>query len=293
LAALYPELAVAVVLAANACSPTTKESRYELDELDRDYSIVTSVDHDPKRPAPVVVALHAYATEAGVLEAALDLPEMAVRDRGFLLVVPHGTKDSKGAPFWNATRACCDAERRGPDDLGYLRAVLRDVRKRYAVDAKRVVAIGVSNGGFMAYRWACAPGGDLGAVVSISGAALDPSEPPCTPSRPVSILHVHGDADDVVLYRGGVMNGAHYPSVEQSVNLFTTLDGCRKEPARGSPYVRGIGLVAKWSRWRCPGSVVELWTTPGGGHQLLVGSSVAASALDLLAGEREGQGAAR
>jgi polyhydroxybutyrate depolymerase len=263
-----------------ACSPSTKKSTYELREFGRAYSVVARVDHDPKRAAPVVISLHAYATETGVLESKLELAEVAVRDRGYLLVVPRGTSDSKGAPFWNATRACCDAERREPNDIGYLVAVLSDVRKRYAVDPKRVIAIGLSNGGFMAYRWACTPGSDLSGIISISGAGLDASDPSCAPSRPVSVLGVHGDDDDVVRFGGGVMNGASHPSAEASVAALATRDGCAKVPTP-TP-VAGAGLVLRGVHWKCPSAAAGLWVVPGGGHRLAVGARLLERALDFV-----------
>jgi len=42
-----------------------------------------------------------------------------------------------------------------PNDIGYLAAIIEDVKSKYMVDEKRIFAFGHSNGGFMINRLAC------------------------------------------------------------------------------------------------------------------------------------------
>ncbi len=69
------------------------------------------------------------------------------------------------------------------------------------VDARRIYATGMSNRAIMSYRLAC----ELADVVAAIGPlAATQNLDACTPSRPVPVLHIHGDADTHAPYAGGV-----------------------------------------------------------------------------------------
>jgi polyhydroxybutyrate depolymerase len=89
----------------------------------------------------------------------------------------------------------------------------------------------------------------------------------------VSVLEVHGTADDTVDPAGGKTEGRRYPSVRQTVGEWRELDQCDDRP--GS---RKAGLDAaadlpgaetvriSWSRGCAENSEVALWTVRGGAH---------------------------
>jgi polyhydroxybutyrate depolymerase len=266
----------------SACGKNTVSTTLVLPASGRSYEVTTARTHDAKRPAPVLFSLHAYATEPGVIDDSLGLAPVAVEQRGYILVTPRGHVDSHGNPFWNATRACCDAERKGPDDLGYLRAVLADVRRRYAVDPARVYAVGISNGGFMAQRWACEPGGDLAGILSISGVGPGAPDPVCQPSRPITVVQIHGDADDVIRYAGGVLNGYEYPAVARNVEAWTKLAGCpaAREPASKEWLEFGLSVVDE--TWSCANASVTHWRVRSGAHNLRLRVPAFTRALERL-----------
>jgi len=189
------------------------ESRHVEPLTNRPYRLFTRTDHDAGRAAPVLFALHAYSSTSDIVLDGLRLRRRAVFRRGFVLVVPEGTRDAAGNPFWNATAGCsgCGPRTRTVDDLGYLRAVLAQVRARFASDPARVYAVGVSNGAFMAARWAAEPGGDLRGIACLSGSGLGPEDPPYAPSVRVSVLQIHGTHDDEVLFDGEADRTAPIP----------------------------------------------------------------------------------
>ena len=260
------------------CDGSTRRQTHVEPVSSRAYTLVAPRDHDPRRPARVLFSLHAFGNEPETLVEILGLVRRAVQQRGWLLVIPSGERDSRGAPHWNASAACCGF---GPrhDDVAYLRAVLADVRKRYAVDAGKVSAIGLSNGGFMAQRWACEPGGDLRMIVSIAGAAPGPDDPPCRPSDAVSVLHIHGDRDVTIDYHGGTSDAAvvgqrgRYPSAAQTVALWLRADAASQGDAAAVPLRKSRERTLRLATLRREdfsprGRSVSLWTVEGEDHGL-------------------------
>ena len=112
----------------------------------------TAADHRSGVNLPLVMLLHAYRTDADVVDHYFGLQPLA-DSIGFLYVHPDGSKDSAGDEFWNATEACCDIHGSGIDDSGYLQGLIRDIEAAYSVDPKRVYVVGHSNGGSWLTEW--------------------------------------------------------------------------------------------------------------------------------------------
>ena len=260
---------------------THKESRSL-----RSYRVYTAPSQKQARSSPkaVLFVLHAYATDPEHLVDIFSLKKKAVADRGWLLVVPHGKSDDDGNPYWNASRACCGTSSSKPDDLAYLEGVAADVRQRYQVDTKKEFAIGVSNGGFMAHRWACAESGRLRAIVAISGVGPGPADPPCAPSHPVRVLQVHGDVDKTILYHGKRAGDETYPSARETALEWARLNRLPDTPTvvKSSSFLLGDTRLETWHRGA---DRVGLWTHIGGGHNLRWLRFEVSEILDFLDGE--------
>lgn len=229
---------------------------------------------------PLLMVLHPYAYSAAALVRDYRLEDRAVRDRDWVMVVPEGTRDSKGHERWNASAACCGAEPGGPDDVAFLRAVLADVERRTGFDRQRVFVLGVSNGAFLAHRLACEASAEVRAIVSIAGAGPGPSDPPCVPKQPVSVLQVHGARDETIQYTGGVLGGARYPGARASLEPWLRFSPCRRTTRRRSLY--WFGPSVEVDSYACGAHRVELWTLPDGDHGLGPLRRVVSELLDFL-----------
>jgi polyhydroxybutyrate depolymerase len=276
-------LTLASAALLGACRPDPVDTTLIEPRTRRAYRVVTRSDHDPRVPAPVLFALHPYRTVPAVLVEGLSLIAHAVQDRGYVLVVPEGARDDEGQPFWNASAACCGKTARPPDDVAYLKAVLDDLGSRHALDRERVFAIGASNGGFMAQRWACDQRGDLRAIVSVSGAAQGPDDPPCAPGRPLRVLSIHGDRDPLILYEGGRSAGGRYPSARSTAESWRKSNRLEGDPERSTRWVFRLGSL-KVEEWRGPARVA-LWTVEGGDHELRGVRRLVPELLDFLEGK--------
>ena len=236
---------------------------------------------------PLVVLLHGYSVTGKTEELYLNLTALA-DTKGFLYAHPDGLVDTQGNQYWNATDACCDLGGTGVDDSAYLSKVITQIQAKYTVDPKRIFLFGHSNGAFMSYRMACDHADQVAAIVSLAGAMwTDVSK--CTPKSPVSILEVHGTADQTIDYNGGQIQNHAYPSAATTVSDWVTFDGCSATADTSSPALDlDTGLagaettVTKYASGCKPGGHAELWTITGGVHIPQFNASFSAGAIDFL-----------
>src|SRR5207253_10920746 len=112
-----------------------------------------------------------------------------------IVVYPDGT-GSGSFLTWNAGALFRLAGNRA-DDIAFLREMLDDLGKMVNVDAKRVFATGMSNGGMMCYRLAAEMADRIAAVAPVAGTMAVPK---AEPKRPIAVLHFHGTEDVLVPY---------------------------------------------------------------------------------------------
>ncbi|HEY3339288.1 MAG TPA: hypothetical protein VGK18_12345, partial [Propionicimonas sp.] len=93
----------------------------------------------------------------------------------------------------------------------------------------------------------------------------------CTPTAPVSVLQVHGDADGTILFDGGAIDGEPYTSAMKTVSWWRRTDGCTGKGRSGARLDADAQLPGddlQMTTWTgCSnGSEVALWTIAGGSH---------------------------
>jgi polyhydroxybutyrate depolymerase len=150
---------------------------------------------------------------------------------------------------WNMGQAGAYEKQAGlQDDVKFLVGVVDDLARDGAVDRARVYLTGHSNGGRMAYRAGCERADVFAAIVPVSASLVVM----CHPTRPLPVLHVHGDADPLVTV------GAATFAVDQ----LRKADGC---PAR--PTVTRLSKVTTTTYKPCRyGSEVIRVIIAGFGH---------------------------
>ncbi len=220
-------------------------------------------------PVPLLIILHGYGANGMFQQQYLRFGPL-VESQGVLIAAPDGTLDGGSRRFWNATDACCNFSGSTVDDVAYIRGLIADIRTDYNVDRRRIYLFGHSNGGFMAQRLACEAAGEIAAIVSLAGATFaDPER--CAPTRPVSILNIHGDADATILYEGGQIGGHPYPSAEETSARWQAYNDCAPRLVADPTTLdvdRIPGNETSVTRYEgCDNSTgVELWTIHGGSH---------------------------
>lgn len=146
-------------------------------------------------------------------------------------------------------------------DVAFVRALVSAVEQQTCVDMHRVWATGVSNGGGFAALLACVMSDRIAAVAVVAGGFS--SLPPCRPSRPVSVLEIHGTDDPVVPYAGLPRDG-RLGAVRPWLAGWVRRDGCRERPHETS-LVAHVELLA----WRgcAGGAAIAHIRIAGGRHQ--------------------------
>jgi polyhydroxybutyrate depolymerase len=216
----------------------------------------------PSGPVPLFVALHGGTGWADQF-AANDHVEGLAESNGFLVVHPDGVKVAGGpGGVWNGGVCCGVAAREGVDDVGFVDALLDRLATDHDIDPARVFAFGHSNGAIMSYRLACELSDRVAGIGVVAGTL---GVEPCEPAQPVSVMHVHGTADENVPLAGGAgprsIAGVDFPSPVEGFATLADGDGCPR------PRETTEGDVTTALRAPCRGGAAAAFVTiEGAGH---------------------------
>lgn len=232
-------------------APGVSDQRY-MHAGPRRYRLKIPAGYDPHVPTPVMLDFHGRhgSAETQALLSGLD----AVADaEGFIVVQPQG---EGGDSTWNAGFCCGGAQTNGVDDVGAVAALLDHLDALACVDADRVYATGISNGGFMAHRLACELADRIAGIAPVAGGNLMLI---CEPSRPVSVIHFHGLADAIVPFEGF----AGFASIPDSTAGWVARNGCDSQAQ--VVFEQDDVRCERWTG--CDAGVrVQLCTIEDGGH---------------------------
>lgn len=236
---------------------------------DRFYLLTTPPEHDGKTPLPLVIDYHGLA-EGAEIHATFSSFGPYAAENGFVVVGPHGTGEPVG---WNT-----GSDPATNPDLVFTEELLDQLGADLCIDTSRVYATGLSNGAMMSSVLACTMADRFAAVAPIAG-IMRPDD--CDPARPVPVLTMHGTADPILLFNGGVgdrlgnalgggteeeaalpeadLNGPGYPA---SAQAWAEGNGCT-----GDPVDTELTPTITQRTWDCPASApVEFLVIEGGGH---------------------------
>lgn len=227
---------------------------------------------------PLVVSLHGFGGDSAYQAAYMPLHER-VNTHGFALMLPNGAADGSGNRFWNPTDHCCEGGKSGEDDVAYLTELVAEARK--IKDFGPIYFFGYSNGGFMSHHIACKGLPGLRAVASLAGTSYV-EDSGCEGAPPVSMLHIHGTEDSVILFGGdesesdakGDGERAFYAGAWDMVSRWSGRAGCDR-PDQLQPYAAldldrdVMGSETKLFRLEAgcaEGINIELWVGEGSSH---------------------------
>jgi polyhydroxybutyrate depolymerase len=150
--------------------------------------------------APLILALHGGGGDPDQFAGASGLARAATR-AGFAVAFPAGTgRRGERLLTWNGGYCCGYAARKGVDDIGFLKLVIKDAADRFGVDGSGVYLTGMSNGSILSETFAAKNPDLVRAVAGVSG-TMDTSR--TRVQGQVAALIIHGTADTMVPYEGG------------------------------------------------------------------------------------------
>ncbi|RXK85517.1 carbohydrate-binding protein [Filimonas effusa] len=235
----FQSLAALAVLCLLFCK-TTAQVTIPVGSTTR--SMIVYVPTNLPANQPLIISMHGSGQGADYQQNASKWEPIADTAK-FAVVFPSGINKQ-----WDIS---------GTSDINFITAIIDTMYRRYAINRNRVYLSGFSMGGMMTYHAATQIANKIAAFAPVSGYPLWGSN--YNSSRPVPIIHVHGDADDVVTYN----------------NLGTYLNGwinrnqCPTTPQITQPYPSSKPNSVATKRYWGPGlaqSEVVLITLAGKGH---------------------------
>lgn len=237
----------------------------------RTYLLYIPNSYNDNSPAPLILAFHGGGGNSGIMsnDDYYGLISKSEKE-GFIIVFPNGASRLKSGKLatWNAGNCCGYARDSGSDDVGFVKVLIEQIKSKLNINPRMIYAIGMSNGGMMSYRLACDLSGTITAIASVTGTDNYDN---CNPSKPISILHIHAENDDHVLFNGGAGQSAfkdlskvtEFTSVPETLSRWVKRNRCNTQPQR----ISGNNSFYCDLYTECEDNVeVKLCVTVDGGH---------------------------
>lgn len=218
-------------------------------------------------PAPAVVLLHYHGGTRSDIANMTRIAELA-RDFGAWIIVPEANNRK-----WNDDPA---ALQQTHDDVGFLAKVIQTAAAQHPIDPKRVYMAGMSNGGFMATRFACERPQLIAAAASVVATMRQGQSAACQPSRAVPMTFMLGTSDLQVSYartsQWALLSGP------DTLQRWLGIHGCAPAQVSSTPLPDldpkdGTTTRVLRSAGCSSGGAVEMYVVEGGGHTWPQGES--------------------
>lgn len=190
---------------------------------------------------------------------------------GFIVVYPEGLDKN-----WNDGRKLEgeQAWEEGIDDVGFIVAIVEQLKKDYSIDSDKVFTSGMSNGGFMSSRLICDRSDIFSGAAIVTATLSTDYLPQCNPTNPVAVMIMNGTDDKLVPYDGGEIKvfkkrRGKIVSTDDYVDFWKNKNECtEKIPTTTLPDVYDDGTIVSIDSYEnCePGSALVLYKIEGGGH---------------------------
>lgn len=228
-----------------------------LEVAGRERSYLLYLPPRPRSSLPLMVVLHGSKQTAASFRRATGYAfERLANEHGFAVLYPNGYRK-----HWNDCRAEARyaARKRDVDDVGFLMTLVHELSASAGVAERRVMVVGYSNGGQLAFRIA-AERPERVAAIAVFGASLPTAENwACRKlERPVSALLINGTDDPINPFEGG----------EVSVFGFRSRGDVRSSLESAQILARLAQLERVERRMRSDGLAEEVQWSNGGPHEV-------------------------
>ena len=225
----------------------------------REYLVYVPRTYDRARKTPLVISMHGGGLW-GAGQQEISQWNRVADEQGFIVVYPSGVGPLARLRAWRVSGGAGSQK-----DVRFISDLIDTLALAYNIDATRVYADGLSNGGGMAFVLSCLLSDRIAAVGLVASAKFLPWAG-CPDHRPVPVIAFHGTADKQAWYKGGtswVARKLVFPSIEAWIAAIAQRNRCGPNPVDS--------MVAKDVRRReyskcAEEAPVVLYTILGGGH---------------------------
>lgn len=202
----------------------------QVGNLKRAYNLHVPSSYNSKKPIPLVLAFHGVGGNGKEMAKMTGLSQLAEQS-GFIVVYPDAIRN-----HWDARRS---SQPETTNDVGFISALIDDLRQRYTLDDRRIYVTGFSNGGTFAHRLACELSNKITAIAAISATMPENVSRTCQPVKPISVLLMHGTNDAIIPYGPP---GKALLSLADTVKYWSTHNRCSPQVVKASlpksPHIR-------------------------------------------------------
>lgn len=209
------------LFSAYAVSQQTITKLLNHDGLEREYILYVPNSYDETVDVPLLFNFHGYTSNATEQMVYADFRSIADSE-GFIIVHPEGALFN-GQTHWNVGGWTLGSD---VDDIGFTEKMIEEISSEYNIDAKRIYATGMSNGGFMSFLLACQLSDKIAAIASVTGSMTPSTFNNCDPNHPIPVLYIHGNVDSVVPYGGAIWT----KKVEDVLSYWQQVNECDSDP---------------------------------------------------------------
>ncbi len=255
--------------------------------MTRNYLLYTPASYNPSIPTPVVIGFHGGGSANLVFSGVTSFHRLADQE-GFLVVYPSGVNG-----YWNDGRGSVNSS---IDDVGFVTALIEDLKRQRNIDARKVFVTGLSNGAYFVNRLACERSDLIAAFSSIAGSIPTPLMPGCNPIRPVPMMMVNSPNDKFVPWQGGestLGEGGSILSIIEAANFWGGLGKCTTVAEEALPEIAPNDntrvILRRYSNC-ISNSGLLLYIIEGGGHTWPGGSNQITSLLGPVSQEMNATG---
>lgn len=191
------------------------------DGLTRTCSVHVPPGYDGSRAFPLVLVLHGMSGDGAGMERLTHFNTVADQG-GFIVAYPDGYERR-----WTFGKLPLIG---GIDDVDFIAALIAALSGDLSLDQARIYAVGMSNGGGLIDLLICRRADLFAACVIVSATIAAFMQHICRPSRPVSVLMIHGTSDPLIPFEGGGRRRKVLLSVHATAQHWARVAGCATVP---------------------------------------------------------------
>jgi polyhydroxybutyrate depolymerase len=239
-----------------------------IDGNERSFIIYLPIGYNNAGKMPMIFSIHGGSgTPEGMINIS-NFKTIADKDK-IVLLYPAGIQKN-----WNDGRPTTPNQL-GINDVNFFNQLCNYMIENYSVDGTRIYATGISNGGFMSSRLGCELSNKI-AAIAVVAATIEATTiaANCKPIKPLPALYIHGTADPLVPFTGGIMTavgtaGGTILSHFQTIDKWIGLNKCNTIPViLDLPDIANDGTTIKQRIYSggTDGSEVVSYVILNGGH---------------------------